>query len=117
LLPLPGRGTQHFEKLFTYGTGLSYTVLQTETIRVAPVVEFLGWTVVYGQQFEFGSGIISDASGDTIVNGKVGVRVGLIPDPNNSLLSNSDLYVGYGRALTGEVWYKDIIRVEYRMQF
>jgi hypothetical protein len=30
---------------------------------------------------------------------------------------NSSLYVGYGRALTGAVWYKDILRVEYRLMF
>ena len=33
------------------------------------------------------------------------------------LLSGTDLYVGYGRALTGEVWYKDIFRVELRIPF
>ena len=49
-----------------------------------------------------------DARGDTIVNGKFGVRVGS---------GKSDFYVGYGRALTGEVWYKDIIRFEFRRAF
>jgi hypothetical protein len=114
---IPTGGTNFSGNIVSYGAGVSYTVVETSNLRVAPVVEVLGWTVVYGRQFEFGSGIISDAAGDTIVNGKFGVRIGFGPDRGNSLLSNSDLYVGYGRALTGEVWYKDIIRAEYRLQF
>ena len=33
------------------------------------------------------------------------------------MLSRSDLYIGYGRALTGDVWYKEIFRLEYRLIF
>jgi len=39
-----------------------------------------------------------------------GTTGGPFPAPN-------DVYIGYGRALTGEVWYKDILRVEYRRFF
>ena len=60
---------------------------------------------------------IKDADGDTIVNAKVGVRFGFGSLQEQGLLSRSDLYVGYGRALTGTVWYKDILRVEYRVRF
>jgi len=28
-----------------------------------------------------------------------------------------DFYVGYGRALTGDVWYKNMLRVEVRVRF
>ena len=49
------------------------------------------------------------ASGDTIVNLKAGVRVGNY--------SGHSLYVGYGRALTGDVWYDEILRIEYRKMF
>ena len=28
-----------------------------------------------------------------------------------------DLYAGYGHALTGDVWYKEIFRLEYRLKF
>ena len=31
--------------------------------------------------------------------------------------TRSDLYIGYGRALTGAVWYKDLLRLEYRYFF
>ena len=52
---------------------------------------------------------VINAAGDTIVNGKVGVRT--------YFGEGSDLYIGYGHALTGDRWYKDIIRVEYRLAF
>ena len=45
------------------------------------------------------------------------MRLGLNDLPEWRRLSQSDLYVGYGRALTGEVWYKDIVRVELRMRY
>jgi hypothetical protein len=32
------------------------------------------------------------------------------------MLSQSDIYIGYGRALTGDVWYKDILRAELRLR-
>ena len=52
---------------------------------------------------------VADACGDTIVNAKFGVRMGL-----GNLF---DIYTGYGRALTGEVWYKDVWRTELRIGF
>ena len=71
----------------------------------------MGWTLLGGKLTEpLGDGVfeVKNASGDTIVNLKVGVRFGF---------GASDLYVGYGRALTGDVWYKDIVRAEYRLSF
>jgi len=52
---------------------------------------------------------VTSAVGDTIVNGKIGVRTYL----NNGI----DCYVGYGHALTVDRWYSDIIRVELRFCF
>jgi hypothetical protein len=46
--------------------------------------------------------------GDTIVNAKLGLRIGS---------GNADFYASYGRALTGDVWYKDIVRLEFRLGF
>ena len=52
---------------------------------------------------------VKDAAGETIVNLKLGTRFGL---------SQSDsFYIGYGRALTSDVWYTDIFRLEYRRTF
>lgn len=99
-----------------YGVGSSYMAVDQCWGYVAPVVEFVGWTALSGQELtEIGA---QSARGDTIVNAKLGVRIGLgerLPGPGN--ITKSDLYVGYGRALTGEVWYKDMLRVEYRRFF
>ena len=75
----------------------------------SPRPRAVGWTVLGGKEFLFPENQVRDAAGDTIINAKVGVRVGLG--------DNSSFYLGYGRALTGDVWYKDIIRAEYRLSF
>jgi hypothetical protein len=33
------------------------------------------------------------------------------------VLGRPDLYIGYGRALTGHRWYQDIVRLELRLPF
>jgi hypothetical protein len=101
-----------------YGAGLNYLVYNTCRFRINPVVEVVGWTVLGGKELAGDSGEILDAAGDTIVNAKLGVRFGFgqLDDPHG-VLSRADLYVGYGRALTGEVWYKDIYRAEFRLHF
>ena len=89
---------------------------KTEKVRIAPVIECVGWTVLNGKE-STENGTILDASGDTIVNAKVGVRFGFGEIREPGALSPVDFYIGYGRALTGEVWYKDIIRLEMRGNF
>jgi len=71
----------------------------------------LGWSVLDGKaRFVTPSGVVTeDADGHTIVNAKFGARF---------LLGNQrDLYVGYGRSLTGQRWYNDIIRADVRFRF
>jgi hypothetical protein len=52
---------------------------------------------------------VSPADGTNIVNLKVGARA-IFDD-------SSSIYVGWGHALTDQLWYKNIIRVEYRYSF
>jgi hypothetical protein len=103
-----------------YGVGVSFLAYCGERVRVSPIIETVGWTVLSGKEFSLdlpGDGIKS-AAGDTIVNLKLGARFNFGDTSNGGgFLSHSDLYVGYGRALTGTVWYKDIVRVEYRLRF
>ncbi len=102
--------------IMTYGLGTSYTVASGSWGYVAPVGELVGWTLLSGRELNTNSGMSDDATGDTIVNAKVGMRVGFGQSELGQLYpSRSDLYIGYGRALTGEVWYKDMFRVEYRL--
>jgi hypothetical protein len=111
----PLDGTDFAGNIFIYGGGLSYYVVDNCNFRVAPVVEVLGWTVLGGQ--ELADGAAESAYLDTIINAKFGVRIGFGSANYPGAISNSDLYIGYGRALTGEVWYEDIYRIEYRMRF
>lgn len=97
-----------------YGLGTSVVAAQWDRGYVAPVAEFVGWTVLSGR--ELADDRVLDAEGDTIVNAKLGLRVGFGKDECRNLYRN-DVYIGYGRALTGEVWYKDVLRLEYRRFF
>ncbi len=101
-----------------YGVGTSYVAAQGCWGYVAPVAELVGWTVLSGKELNPDRLAAVSAAGDTIVNAKIGVRIGLgAPTLGSAYPTRSDLYIGYGRALTGEVWYKDLLRIEYRRFF
>jgi hypothetical protein len=105
---LPIGGSAGFAgNLFFYGIGPSYTLINGERFRLAPVIEVVGWNVTGGLQT--GPNPDSVASGTNIVNLKIGARMGFG--------GHSSLYVGYGKALTSADWYDQIVRVEYRYSF
>jgi hypothetical protein len=109
---IPVDGSDFAGNIIRYGVGISYQTCWSGC-RVTPVAELVGWTVLDGNATVSPDGTaarasIEDASGDTIVNAKLGVRFGI---------GQGDLYVGYGRALTGDVWYEDVARLEYRINF
>jgi hypothetical protein len=94
-----------------YGLGLSYN-LGGEDLWVAPVAEVVGWTALDGKVTDVqptGSSVVRNADGDTIVNLKLGLRVGMT--------QRTGFYAGYGRALTGDRWYQDTFRVEFRLAY
>lgn len=105
-------GTDFAGDFFRYGVGVSYGQRRNNGLWLMPVAEVVGWTVLNGRSGSFfpGSpGLVEDAEGDTIVNLKLGARFGLG--------SRMDVYAGWGRALTGDVWYKDLVRVEMNYRF
>jgi hypothetical protein len=109
---VPVGGTDFAGDVIRYGLGFGYDVVKTEGFRLSPVVELVGWTVLGGKEsIIFPSGVVDveGAAGDTIINAKVGARM--------RFGERSDIYAGYGRPLTGDVWYKDTVRVEYRLSF
>lgn len=113
-----GVRTDFVGNLLRYGLGSSYIIAQGQWGYIAPMVEVVGWTVLSGQELNQIPLQTLRASGDTIVNAKFGVRIGLgAPKCGTPYLSRSDIYIGYGRALTGEVWYKDMFRLELRRFF
>jgi hypothetical protein len=91
-----------------YGVGVSYVFQPTCNLSVAPVVELVGWTVLNGLEFADVTRV-EDATGDTIFNVKPGVRA--------TLFNSIEAYIGYGRPLTGAVWYKDILRLELKYRY
>jgi hypothetical protein len=107
-------GTEAFAgNVLRYGLGAGYVLNPNDCRPLSAVVEFVGWTVLNG-----GNAITTnpplatsfvDATGDTIVNVKVGLRY--------RVNCRDSLYAGYGRALTSQTWYDDVFRVEYRRAF
>jgi len=116
---IPIDGTDNFQgDILRYGIGYGYRFLDRPGNRhVTGIIEVVGWSVLNGQktilvQNTAGEpGIPRDisAAGDTIINIKPGLRFGLGPW--------SDFYIGYGRGVTGNPWYNDIIRAEYRILY
>jgi Putative MetA-pathway of phenol degradation len=108
---IPVDGTSFAGSILRYGAGVSYLAWESCTCRVTPVAEFVAWTVLDGKSVVVGpSGLdsIESAAGDTIVNAKLGVRAGF---------GNHEFYAGYGRPLTGERWYENVWRLEWRVRF
>jgi hypothetical protein len=109
---VPIGGTDFAGEIVRYGLGVHYDIYRMPHCTVAPVAEFVGWTVLDGKVSEVpvsGRPVVEDASGQTIVNAKVGLRF--------RFEDSSDLYIGYGRPLTGDRWYENIARVEFRLFF
>jgi hypothetical protein len=108
---VPIDGTDFAGDIIRYGIGFSYGERSRCDLWLTPVAEVVGWTVLDGKASGRGPGgpFVENAEGDTIVNVKLGVRLGF-----GDL---ADVYTGYGRALTGDTWYKEIYRVELRLLF
>jgi hypothetical protein len=108
----PVGGTDFVGDIIRYGIGVSYGQRPANGFWISPVIELVGWTVLDGKGLQVpvpGVALTDPAAGDTIVNAKFGIRAGQG--------ERGDVYVGYGRALTGDTWYKDIVRVELRLNF
>lgn len=108
-------GTDEFAgNVLRYGLGGSVLLVNGQEAgygQFLGVTEFVGWTVLEGDSVVTTSptnSIVRDAEGDTIVNVKLGIRW---------VLDRFSLYTGYGRALTGQSWYDDVLRVEGRLVF
>jgi len=93
-----------------YGFGPSVDVYSNDTVRFAPVVELVGWRVMGGfQTLCAGVPCFAEADGTNIVNIKIGARL-VVRD-------QSSIYIGYGKGLTEQKWYDDILRLEFRRSF
>ncbi len=108
---VPIGGEDFSSSLVRYGLGLSYGQRSAKEIWVTPIAEVVGWTMLDGMtQVVHPAGFeVVNASGDTIVNAYLGARLGLG--------ERTDVYLGYGRSLTGHKWFRDTARFEFRFFF
>jgi hypothetical protein len=109
---MPVNGSDFSGNILRYGAGLSYGQRSATGIWYMPVVEAIGWTTLGGKTMLATSAdnfIIQDANNQTIVNAYLGLRVGYA--------QNVDLYLGYGRSLTGDFWARDNFRFEVRFSY
>ena len=116
LPPPPSPKSEGFAgDVFFYGVGQSYVLYRREHVRIAPVIELVGWRVLGGLETNCVSvpkcsdqkGVSAD--GTNIVNLKVGART--------MVGAHSSFYIGYGHQLTHAVCYTEIVRAEYRYSF
>ena len=115
-----GRGTGFSEDyagdVLRYGVGFGYDYHTASGNTITPVVELVGWSVLGGLMLSSADGTplgttvpghgYREVDGDNIVNLKFGLRFGMG--------EKRSIFVGYGTALTDDVWYDDIVRLEFR---
>jgi len=99
-----------------YGLGFGYDFQLASGTTVTPVLELVGWSVLGGVALSSADGTPAGTGvpgfgyrktdGENIANLKFGLRFGF--------RDQRSLYVGYGAALSSDVWYDDVVRVEYR---
>lgn len=101
-----------------YGVGAGYQLIETGSFRASPILELVCWQIRKGQETHFEDGNTFDAAGTTILNLKYGIQFDFAGsnDPVG-WLGRSALYLGYGQSLTPDRWYKDVVRIEYRIRF
>ena len=90
-------------------------------MHIMPTVEGVGWTIFGGAESPeyqaINEPLVQDSRGKTIVNVDAGIRFTLGDSfADRGYLAMSDLYIGYGHAVTGTRWYRDIYRIEYRLR-
>lgn len=97
-------------EVLRWGLGLSHDFILASGQRMTPIVEVVGWSVLDGLSItspdRTPNNAVVDKADDTIVNLKLGLRW--------EFAKGKSIYAGYGKALTSEVWYDDIFRLEYR---
>ncbi|MEM6798180.1 MAG: hypothetical protein AAF589_01575 [Planctomycetota bacterium] len=104
--------------ILRYGLGVGVELIdlgdRCDPCRFTGIFEVVGWTVLDGYSTLLngspggGDPDIIEADGDTIINGKYGVRW------NGK---NQTVYVGYGHNWSSDRWYSDLFRLEWGYNF
>lgn len=94
-----------------FGTGYDLVNLDTcsQRRRLTGTFETVAWYITDGLAFGgVDNPVVLDADNDTIVNLKTGLRYSA---------GRQSIASSYGFAVTGDRWYSDIMRLEYRYAF
>jgi len=105
-------GTDFAGDLVRYGLSLHYDLWRGHNVQLVPVVELIGWTFLSGKEsavLPSGQVLVRGAAGDTILDLKVGAHL--------KIGDSTDLFGGYGRALTGDRMYDNLLRIDLRFLF
>lgn len=109
---VPLDGTDFSGRVLRYGLGISYGQRSASEIWVTPVLEAVGWSVLGGKAMHVTAPdqFTIDNVGDSFIfNACLGVRIGMG--------KNADVYFGYSRCLSGPSWYREDMRIEFRLLF
>ncbi len=91
-----------------YGVGPSYRLIDRDTYQVTPVLELVAWHVFGGLQTG-NDNVVQSAAGINVFNIKIGARL--------NFGNGNSIYAGYGHGVTSDIWYSNLLRVEYRHAF
>ena len=114
--PQPGGGAsgRYGRGVAQYGLGGALDLYDAPKWKLQQVTEAVGWTAIDSLKGDPTSPTLAaDASGDTIVNLKIGGRLYNLDRGRE----RSSVYAGWGHALTDDKWYEDVFRLEYRVAF
>lgn len=124
--PIGGDTPGFAADVLEFGSGPGYVAYRSDRIEITPVVEFVGWKIFgghwsnpqlidpndpnYPQPCPTGTNPCFDSADGHIINLKGGFRT--------TIGDNTSFYVGYGHVLTNaNLWYNQILRIEYRRTF
>lgn len=91
-----------------YGVGPSYRLIDHNRYCLAPVLELVAWHI-FGGLKTGPDNQVQSAAGTNIFNAKLGACL--------SFLDGNSIYAGYGRALTSDILYTNLFRIEFRHSF
>ena len=111
---IPVNGNAEFaSNVVEYGAGLGYVAYDDGSGVITPQIEMVGWTFNGGQKSS--TTFIGSANGDTIVNFKPGIRFGW-KNPGDPIgAQRNSIYAGWAHPMTNDRFYKNVLRLEYRI--
>ena len=119
---IPIQGSDFSGNIIRYGAGLAYNIVLTNHFRIAPVNEIVGWSILGGKETTPSTpSNQANVGGQAIVNELVGLRFGVgdysAPGGGSALNDRHSFGLSYGRCITGDHWYKDVVLAEYNFWF